>query len=585
LQILFLNFLFFSIFWFPQNLAVAQVHGSRSGDESALEALYASANGSNWNNRSGWSSSGMSLADDIYGVTVETIDGELRVTEIDLRANNLTGNVEFSEWSNLTELTLLNLTFNSLTSRIPVSLFTPDMKIEYLYLSISDETEDVRNGGQPHEEAYSDLVGPKYLHPGKTKGSEKNVWTGPIPPEIENLDGTLKWFILNWSDDWSGHVGINNSPNRINGITKVPIELFNIQSLVGLQVYENWNIAGSGNSITIPPAIGNMRALVNIQMGGGSGTAWDEDQQGWIVGDFPAEMANLTEVRHFNFSRQGGITSFPDLSGLKDLKSLMLNFTGAMNGRHFPEWLIDGRFPRLDMVDLSWPNNGDGFIGALPDFGSMPGLDLFNLANHQLSGHIPKSFFKTNPNGIKKTDLRYNYFTSLENQDLTNLSNARDLEWPHNKVKGKWPYLDWGGGARTVEFVRLSDNKYVFSDMLYVPPNALNGETVFELYNSMSLRAFDYAPQKPFGSAASRSYSSGSNITLDDFDGVVTHPDNRYQWLKDGAEISGATSRELTITDARSSDSGTYRLIVTNPGVSGLTLNSKEITINIEEKG
>jgi hypothetical protein len=52
-----------------------------------------------------------------------------------------------------------------------------------------------------------------------------------------------------------------------------------------------------------------------------------------------------------------------------------------------------------------------------------------------------------------------------------------------------------------------------------------------------------------------------------------------YQWQKDGSDIPGATSRSLTISGAGASDAGTYRLVVTNPGVPGLTLTSNPIKL------
>jgi len=120
----------------------------------------------------------------------------------------------------------------------------------------------------------------------------------------------------------------------------------------------------------------------------------------------------------------------------------------------------------------------------------------------------------------------------------------------------------------------------VFADMLWVPDEYNpNNKTIFELYSDHGFSSFRYGNQKPFGRSRTVRYSSGSTITLDDFEGVVTHKDNRYQWQKDGADIPGATNRTLTISGADGGDAGTYRLVVTNPNVPGLTLTSKPVTL------
>jgi hypothetical protein len=64
---------------------------TRAGDEESLRLHAEALAVGGWYDSTGWSADSMSLEDEIYGVIVDTIDGELRVVEIDLMSNNLRG--------------------------------------------------------------------------------------------------------------------------------------------------------------------------------------------------------------------------------------------------------------------------------------------------------------------------------------------------------------------------------------------------------------------------------------------------------------------------------------------------------------
>ena len=56
-------------------------------------------------------------------------------------------------------------------------------------------------------------------------------------------------------------------------------------------------------------------------------------------------------------------------------------------------------------------------------------------------------------------------------------------------------------------------------------------------------------------------------------------PDPAYQWLKNGTNITGATSATLAFTVAHVADSGTYAVVVTTPAGSA-TSSSATLTVN-----
>ena len=544
------------LFLFPFTFE-AQFLGSRSGDEAALEALYVSANGSNWSNNSGWSSSGMSLADNIYGVEVTTIDGELRVTAVDLHDNGLTGSIDVPEIGNLSKMRLFAVTFNNLNSRIPPELGSCT-SLEYLYFSRSDDVEG--KDTFPHEHAQ---IGGGDVHVGKSKGSEGNVFTGPVPPELGNLSN-LKWFILNWTD---------SSEGATDGISSVPVELFNITTLEGLQIYDNNGIS----EMPFPEGIANMTKLDNLALG----VEKAGNKTGWVTGSVPNGFGELANLRFVRLNENTKLTldfDQVDLSGMTALRNFDIPFIDLKGT--FPSYFLDGTLPNLKLFNMNFPQNGTGLTGQLSSGTS--NLIVLNVGygNH-IGGTIPSQLWN-DITGLINTEFYGNEITSLGTDDLTNLQRIRNLRFANNNIgPERWPTLAWGTSQlEDLSRIDFSGNRYVFENMLWKPANG-GGKTIFELYQAQNLSSFSYGNQQPFGSSATLSVSAGGSLTIDNFESVVTHADNVYQWQKDGSDISGATDRTLTISGAEASDAGTYRLVVTNPGVPNLTLISEEISVQV----
>jgi len=532
---------------------------SRAGDEAALEALYQSTNGSNWTNNTGWSASGMSLSNNIYGVTVASINGELRVTKIDLRHNGLTGSIDDPEIGNLKQMTLFAVYGNSLHSQIPPELMSLT-KLEYLYLCVADPNGDLATM-YPHEEAQT---GGGDVHPSKDKVDENNVFYGTVPAPSDPSAMHLKWFILNWTESSAG---------AEDGISSISPGLFDVTTFVGLQIHETNGIA----DLPFPDGICNMTNLDNLALGvqkAGRGT-------GYLTGSVPKCFGQLSNLQFVRLHENEDLTfdfDVVDLSGMTALRNFIIEDTD-MKGS-FPSALTDGSLPNLIGFNISFPS-GQGMTGTL-DPGST-NLEIALIGDHNLSGSIPAGFWDNE--SMINTYLSYNNFTSIGTTDLTGLGShywkIRNLRWDHNNIHGKWPNLAWGT-SRLNNFSRfeVDNNNYVFSDMLWIPSEYNpSRKTIFQLYHDHGLSSFRYSPQKPFGQSRTITASIGSSITIDDFDGVVTHPDNVYQWQKDGAKIAGVTSRSFTISNFQVSDEGVYTLVVTNPGVPGLTLTSEPIKL------
>lgn len=549
----------------------------QQGDYQALKALYESTNGAQWTQNTGWPDLTAETMSEAHGITTETINGEERVVSIDLRYNNLQGSIDLPELANLKELRMFNVMLNNINSDFPDAI-TQAEKLEYLYLSGSDGTSNLREK-HPHEEA-SD--GGHTIHPGKHKGNERNRFHGAIPQNIDDLQN-LKWFFLSWTDHIDGRDLI-----EADGITNIPETIWNIASLEGIYIYENWNIRRSGDTLELPESIAHMENLTHLMLSGGSGTGFESDEEGFVSGTFPQDMNQLTKVKQITISSDL-IQGIPDLSGSTELRAYSISGTDFDN-IPFPAWLVDGRNPKIDSITIA-SGVGDtflrgpevivnkGLIGELPEINA-PGIDSFTVSFNKLTGAIPESFWTTNPNGGRKNNFYHNQLTSLGTTDLTHLKDTNHIRVSHNNISEPWPKLNWESPP-PLQWVWFAYNKYVFKHMLYVPDNAPNGETTFELYQGLNIDNFNYAPQKPFGEENSYTQQEGESLTVNDFNTIVEHKDNQYQWHKDGSAVTDQTNKELQFTNLQESNAGEYTLQVTNPGVPELTLQSKPITIEV----
>ena len=137
-------------------------------DRAALAALYNTTNGSSWREDTNWVSS--RPLGEWYGVST---DADGRVTELDLRDNQLSGSIP-SELGNLANLGVLWLDDNELSGSIPSELGNLD-NLRTLSLSNNE-----LSGPIPSELGnLANLV---------TLWLDGNQLSGPIPSELGNFD-------------------------------------------------------------------------------------------------------------------------------------------------------------------------------------------------------------------------------------------------------------------------------------------------------------------------------------------------------------------------------------------------------------
>ncbi|MGJ8734922.1 MAG: immunoglobulin domain-containing protein, partial [Cellulophaga sp.] len=92
-----------------------------------------------------------------------------------------------------------------------------------------------------------------------------------------------------------------------------------------------------------------------------------------------------------------------------------------------------------------------------------------------------------------------------------------------------------------------------------------------------------YTPQAKVDQEETQTVLTGESITLTST--VLTSLNNSYQWYKDGVAITGATSKELIISNATEADAGVYYFEATNSIITGLTLTRNDVTLNVGVPG
>ncbi|XP_058747462.1 probable LRR receptor-like serine/threonine-protein kinase At1g53440 [Vicia villosa] len=273
------------------------------------------------------------------------------VTSIFLKGQNIAG-VMPSEFGDLTQLKILDLTRNYLNGSIPTSF----ANISLVVLSLLGNR---LSGPIPAEigdiASLEDLV------------LENNQLGGPLPSSLGNLSN-LKRLLL--------------SSNNFTGT--IPESFSELKNLT------DFRIDGSSLSGQIPSFIGNWTKLGRLDMQGTS-----------MQGPIPPTISGLKLLTELRISDLNGPTmTFPNLKDLKNLQLLELRnclITGPI-----PNYI--GEMTNLVTLDLSF----NMFTGSIPN--SVQGLKRLNymfMTNNSLSGPIQDWIldFKIN------IDLSYNNFT------------------------------------------------------------------------------------------------------------------------------------------------------------------------------
>ncbi len=345
-------------------------------DRDVLTALYKATGGPNWTNSQNWLTD--APLEEWHGVGV---DGEGRVTDLDLNDNGLTGRIP-PEVGSL-PLTQLNLRDNALYGPLPPEI---GGLVNLTYLSVD---ENGLTGPIPPELGHlsnlrqlyvagNRLTGPLPPELGRLSNLEildfrRNPLTGPIPVELGSLSN-LRELRLGRTRYWAeSQCDKRRDPDRppcyptLTGT--IPRELGNLANLEFLDL--GWNdLSGS-----IPTELGNLSRLRTLRL-----------ESNRLSGPIPPEVGNLSGLKQLLLRENELTGSIPsaigDLSGLEHLALSHNKLTDTLPA-------VLGHLAELRLLDAEF----NGLSGRIPrQLGSLTHLEELILGFNDLGGSVPAQF-------------------------------------------------------------------------------------------------------------------------------------------------------------------------------------------------
>lgn len=356
---------------------------------SALKDLYYSTNGAQWIWRklegAVWNFSGNPnpCSDNWQGVTcAHPKPGEtyINVLELSLQAYDLNGAIP-SSISNLSQLTILDLSVNNLKETIPSNVGSFGMLTElHLYYNLL-------TGTIPQSLGSLTSLTELFLY--------GNLLTGKIPDNLGSLNTLLELFLYN---------------NRLTGT--IPESFGSLNALTGLNLYSNYlsgtipETLGSLSSCaqlalylnqltgTIPDSLGSLRLLTVMYL-------WYNN----LTGTIPESFGSITLLRQFYINNNAITGTVPTtLGNLKFLISLELGFN-YLSGT-IPQSLADSRALQLLSAESNF------LTGTIPaELVTLRALTFLSLYNNSLEGSLDGLFNSSSQVELFQVDLHNNQMT------------------------------------------------------------------------------------------------------------------------------------------------------------------------------
>jgi hypothetical protein len=335
-------------------------------------------------------------------------------------------------------------------------------------------------------------------------------------------------------------------------------------------------IAMNSNNLVgyLPAAIGNLTWLQDMEVDNGK-----------LEGAIPPEIGNLVNVRGLTLSNHR-FTSLPaTMSKLVKLKSLYLSYNPL--NCPFPTDLVKS-WPEMEILQLG----NCGLTGNLPDiFHLIPKLYMFSVDKNSMTGDLPPSL--NNLSAMYELDLGSNAFTGnlpaldgciamnhlqlFENRftgpipaSWTKLSVLRTISLYGNSNSGLIP-----AGIFSAPLTRLdlSGNYYTFEGI----------EPFFEQISAVYRNFYKTDRMFPLKQSV-LSVNNGETLTLSAsalsvF--VLGGNNSRYKWFRNDTEVYSGNDPSYSVASAGTAHAGIYRFEVTNIVVTGMTLKSENITVNV----
>ena len=415
-------------------------------DIAALEHLYTATGGRSWTDSRGWLTE--EPIEDWYGVGVDTLG---LVEVLDLSQNGLSGHLP-SHIADLTRMTELRLTGNSLSGRLPLSL--DRLPLDVFHYSGT-------NLCVPPEPALKQWIAEISSHVGT------GVECAPLSDRdrliaLYDATGGLNWkastgwlsdsALGSWYgvdvDDEGSVVRLRLPDNMLTG--RIPPELGGLGRLTDLV------LSGNGLMGEIPPELGGLTNLQRLELD-------RNDLTGLVPSGFET-LANLNTLNLALNELRGPIP--PELASLGNLRQLVLSLN-RLTG-NIPSQL--GTLVNLESLQL----HSNDLTGPIPpEFGNLASLQMLDLRANDLTGTVPAEF--GNLANLLSLELLGNDLTGPIPSEISNLANLQNLNVSRNDLTG--PIPPEIGNLSNLRNLNVSQNDLVGP----IPPEIGNLANLFVL--------------------------------------------------------------------------------------------------------
>ena len=316
-----------------------------------------------------------------------------------------------------------------------------------------------------------------------------NNLSGPIPPEIGNLQNLYYFFLQD---------------NSLSG--PIPVEIGNLQNVIYLYLHHN-DLSG-----TIPVEVGNLQNLVALSMPGNS-----------LSGEIPKEIGNLQNLRQLQLHDNNLSGSIPiEIGNLRNLVEL-----------HLYENNLSGPIPSeignlQNLVNLALYEND--LSGVIPiEIGNLQSLEYLNIYDNNLSGSIPNEI--GNLQSLYHLSFSINNLSGIIPNEITNLQNLKFLNLHDNNLSGSIP--NEIVNLQNLEYLALSYNNLLWTipseienlQSLYylaLEANILSGPIPSEIGNLQNLEILSFAENNLSGPIPSEIGNLQNLTTLHLYDNILS---------------------------------------------------------------
>ncbi|KAG2693757.1 hypothetical protein I3760_08G111000 [Carya illinoinensis] len=343
-----------------------------------------------------------------FNGSIPSLSMSKNLKTIDLRGNDLTGQISSTRWEDLLNLETLDLSYNSLEGSIPGSLFSLP-SLQHLHLAGN------RFSGQLDEFS----TAPSYLL--SNLDLSRNNLEGRIPmsvfklPSVSLLDLSSNNFNGSWQ--FSAVQKLKNLTYLDLSYNDLSIEYSGINcSLSSFPQFSILRLA-SNKLKRIPDFLQNQSALFDLDLSNSQ-----------IHGEIPLWIWEFTQLAFLNLSNNNLVT----------LEKPFLNVS-RMHVVDLSSNELQGQLPSLpcsaEFLDLS----GNNFHSSIPTsiINSMVYIQSLSLSNNKFYGSIPESI--CNATDLTILDLSNNFLSGMVPHCLFGQPSLGVLNLRKNHLSGKIP--------------------------------------------------------------------------------------------------------------------------------------------------